>query len=541
MNCLQGKLLARLNDVESQVRLEAIKGVERFQCEVEEGEDLDEITVALLEMAKYDRVAKVRAAALDALPIMKESVDLIQDRTRDQALFVQAMAYNILAVKIDPQSIDLKKRMKMAKRGLSDQSSQVFSVFSKMVQSWYVDWCSCDLVHFLKLLDLSKWEQVSEDIIKHLLTSEVITSHHLESALKQEGMFTRDECLDGQWVFLWRVACCWLKAEWRKGPENGDFEQEVQIEEYSNLLEALLPSVDDLTDCIRKHTASGSHFQARQMIAAAADCINLSDASHRKTMDMLTKGLLAVDADSIWYQKVVSLAKAVWPDYLDFMSNTLDAVERSLGDDSASLSKCCRLSQVLKVLPRGIDTPRMYNNLVENALQAMMSIAGSDESPVSTTTAALETLSLLSIVFGPNQRVISKLLETLQGEDEDTKVEALKGLTDIAITYGVTKMNGLMPISTKSNIINLILENIPLSAAGGDIDDSEDEEVLMDINVQAIQSLSQLVYLNESWKLQGISKSLELECIIRLLTVLCTGCFRNAPEVDQILDIFFEK
>lgn len=538
---MQEKLVARLNDVEPQVRLESIKGVERFQSEVEEEGGVDEVTQAILDMARYDRVAKVRAAALDALPITKETVELIWERTRDQAVYVQAMAYNIIAVKVDPRSIEHSTRMKIAKRGLSDQSSGAFSVFTKMIRSWYVDWCGCDLVRFLGVLDLAEWEQVSEDTIKHLLDNEVITSHQLESALKQDGIFTRNESLNEQWVFLWRVVCCWMKAKWRKGTENGDFEGEVQIEQYVSLLEVLFPPVEDLIVCIKNHMASGLLFQARQMVAAAADCINFSDASHRKAMDEVTKGLFSVDADGVWYQRVVSLAKAVWPDCLDFMLNTLDAVERSLGDDSEALSKCCRLSHVLKVLPRGIELPRMHSNLAETAMQAIVFAADSDECPVSTIIAALQVLSLLSIVFGPNQKVVSKLLDSVKSEDEEIRIEALKGLTDIAMTYGVHKTNEYMPTTKNSSIISLILDNIPLHRGGSDGDDSEEVEILLAFHAQAIRSLSQLVYLNESWNLQGMSKSTELACIIRLLTVLCTKCFCDAPEVDEILGIFFEK
>ncbi|GMH37440.1 hypothetical protein BSKO_05313 [Bryopsis sp. KO-2023] len=530
---IQQAFLARLTDKESGIRSEAAKGVHRFQGG---GDEDDAVKESLMNLARSDGSAKARAAALNSLPVDDETLEVILERASDTSEVVQVMALNILHRKLDAGRLDGKQMVTTASKGLTDASEFVRTVAERMVRFWLEGWANGDPVRFVTMLDPAESEEKSEEVVTYLLAKKFITLEALCSSCGVGDTVWQGRSLDKNWVFLLRVACVWLHGECKKAPNPSDVAEQTENQATVETLDRVLPAVEHLVSSIRHHIGSGERFQVRQFVALMAGACDLNDAFQRQEVASLVKELLTIDGGKEWLSTSVSLGRVVWPDAKSFVDNALQVVEDVCTRQGGNSLHACRLvAEVFRCIGAKMAVPSRHQNLMAKLLEHLMGLVHSQEEgvPPELVATALEALPMHCLVFGIDQQVVRAVHSGWMRDEPEIQEAGFKGLMDIAQRFGIRTVTEALENS--GGFIESVLER------GIGLEDRDEDEGFSSMEVTAIKCLCRLVYFNDKWKQKGMDKATELRCLVRLVVVMCHPCTDIAPEVDQILEVFFEE
>ncbi|KAE9396732.1 hypothetical protein BT96DRAFT_921993 [Gymnopus androsaceus JB14] len=143
---LRDKLLDRLNDKETSIRSQASIALCKFygldDPEELEERDLESLSEVLLESLAYDPQPEVRKAILMNLPINKETIPHILERSRDVDTSIRKMVYNVLEKNVasgedetrtmgmtHPRALSIVQREMIVRNGLGDLAA-------KLIEKW---------------------------------------------------------------------------------------------------------------------------------------------------------------------------------------------------------------------------------------------------------------------------------------------------------------------------------------------------------------------------------------------------------------------
>lgn len=139
---LRTTLVARANDKEPSIRVQAILGLSKLmggEDEEELEEDEPSLKEIVLDMMRFDPAAEVRRVALYHLPLQPETIEHILARSRDVDSTLRKVLYsNILNNKNVPDMrvLTIGQREDLIKNGLGDREAAVRNAASGMIGGW---------------------------------------------------------------------------------------------------------------------------------------------------------------------------------------------------------------------------------------------------------------------------------------------------------------------------------------------------------------------------------------------------------------------
>ncbi|KAF7816323.1 condensin complex subunit 3 [Senna tora] len=296
----------RVGDKVPIIRTLAVRALSRFVNDSDNSDILD----LFLEVLPLEQNADVRKMIVLSLPPTSVTSQVIIDRTLDVSESVRKAAYCVLANKFPLQSLSIKLRTDILRRGLADRSIVVSKeCFKLMKDEWLTKCCNGDPLELLKYLDVETYESVSESVIEALLKAGFLKLHNGASIRQYissnsdstEGCPLNIHLMEAEVALYWRIVCKHLQSEANaKGSDAATTmgtEAEVYAAEASDkndLLEKILPeTVDDYIELVRAHTNAGANhrFTCRQLLLLGA-MFDFSDATNRRVASAFLQELM---------------------------------------------------------------------------------------------------------------------------------------------------------------------------------------------------------------------------------------------------------
>ncbi|XP_047164694.1 condensin complex subunit 3 [Vigna umbellata] len=293
-------MMVRVRDKIPVVRTFAVRALSRFVNDSVNSDILD----LYLEVLPLEQNADVRKMIVLSLPPSTATSQVIIDCTLDVSESVRKAAYCVLANKFPLQSLSIKLRTLILRRGLADRSLAVSKECFKLLKDeWLTKSCNGDPVELLKYLDVETYESVSESVMEELLKAGLVKLQNgasIQQYISSNGDRTEGDTIDcppciqlmeAEGALYWRTVCKHLQSEAHaKGSDAAatmGTEAEVYAAEASDkndLLEKILPAtVNEYIELIRAHANAGPNhrFATRQLLLLGA-MFDFSDATNRK-------------------------------------------------------------------------------------------------------------------------------------------------------------------------------------------------------------------------------------------------------------------
>ncbi|XP_062093114.1 uncharacterized protein LOC133798691 [Humulus lupulus] len=302
-------LKLRVVDKVPVIRTYAVRALSRFAIDCENSDVLD----LFLEVLPLEQSAEVRKTILLSLPPSNATSQAIIECTMDVSESVRKAAYYVLADKFPLQSLSIKLRTVILRRGLADRSTAVLKECLRlMTDEWLNKCCNGNPVQFLKYLDVETYELVGESVMQALLEAGLIQVHnsesiqqyilsHSETGEDAEDSTPNIELMEAEDALYWKMVCRHLQREAQaKGSDAASTmgtEAAVYAEEASknnDLLERILPAtVSDYIELVKAHMNAGPNyrFTSRQLVLLGA-MLDFSDSTNRKVASEFVMELL---------------------------------------------------------------------------------------------------------------------------------------------------------------------------------------------------------------------------------------------------------
>lgn len=307
---IEGMIL-RVKDKAPVVRMFAIRALSRFVNDSENTDILD----LFLEAIPLEPSAEVRKTLVLSLPPSNATSQAIIDCTLDVSDSVRKAAYCVLANKFPLQTLSIKHRTIILRRGLADRSVAVAKECLKLMRDeWLLKCCQGDPIELLKYLDVETYESVGESVMEALLKAGFVKIREDESIQHYIGPHSdKNEAgelsagtqsirlMEAEATLYWRVVCRHLQTEaHEKGSEAASTmgtEAAVYAAKASDdndLLERILPAtVSDYINLVKVHIGAGPNyrFTSRQLLLVGTS-LDFSDATNRKVARIFVQELL---------------------------------------------------------------------------------------------------------------------------------------------------------------------------------------------------------------------------------------------------------
>ncbi|KAF8026871.1 hypothetical protein BT93_F3382 [Corymbia citriodora subsp. variegata] len=307
---IEGMIL-RVKDKAPGVRMFAIRALSRFVNDSENTDILD----LFLEAIPLEPSAEVRKTLVLSLPPSNATSQAIIDCTLDVSDSVRKAAYCVLASKFPLQSLSIKHRTIILRRGLADRSVAVAKECLKLMRDeWLLKCCQGDPIELLKYLDVETYESVGESVMEALLKAGFVKIHEDQSIQNYIGSHSDQteagelsagtqniRLMEAEAALYWRVVCRHLQTEaHEKGSEAAatmGTEAAVYAAKASDdndLLERILPAtISDYISLVKVHIDAGPNyrFASRQLLLVGTS-LDFSDTTNRKFARAFVQELL---------------------------------------------------------------------------------------------------------------------------------------------------------------------------------------------------------------------------------------------------------
>ncbi|EIE21059.1 hypothetical protein COCSUDRAFT_43416 [Coccomyxa subellipsoidea C-169] len=355
---LLATMLARLRDKQPAIRCQAALALARLADPGKAGDFADDaVTGSYLKLLSIEKNKDVRKAVLHSLSAARCSLPEILNRTRDISDEVRKMAYAAIRDRVPLEFLSLEQRACLIRRGLGERKAAVRDCAVALMCHWLNVDASGSVPSLLRLLDVHKAEEEAEQVLLALIACGRLQPAALsEEATEGDAGLRRapgSGCMSDELALMWRVICTWLQdegsAKGRAAAAASGAVADVEAARASDALEALeatLPAAaEHLMALVAEHAAAGagSGFAARQLLAIAACCVDLSDAAARKAASELVQSILgdreaAPAQDRAMAAAVMRLAGQVAGSPSELAALTLDAIADCLHLQEASLN-----------------------------------------------------------------------------------------------------------------------------------------------------------------------------------------------------------
>lgn len=300
----------KVGDKVSVIRTFAVRSLSRFVNDSDNSDILD----LLLEVLPLEQNADVRKTIVLSLPPSNATSQAIIDCTLDVSESVRKAAYCVLANKFPLQSLSIKHRTMILKRGLADRSEAVSKECLKLMKDhWLAKHCNGNPIELLKYLDVETYELVGESVMAALLKEglvkpsdgqsmrEYISSADVETEGDSSHCTQRIQLMEAEVALYWKIACRHLQMEAEaKGSDAAatmGTEAAVYAAEASDtndLLERILPAtLSDYVDLVKTHIDAGANYRfASRQLLLLGEMLDFSDATIRKVASAFVQDLL---------------------------------------------------------------------------------------------------------------------------------------------------------------------------------------------------------------------------------------------------------
>ncbi|XP_057972406.1 uncharacterized protein LOC131160592 isoform X2 [Malania oleifera] len=309
INCMK----KRVEDKIPIIRIFAVRALSRFANDSENSDILE----LFLEALSLEQNAEVRKTIVLSLPPSNMTSSAVIDCTLDVSESVRKAAYCVLANKLPLQSLSIKLRAVILRRGFADRSSTVRKECLKLLKDeWLEKCCNGDPLELLKYFDVETYELVGESVMGALLKDGLVKVKDGQGIQRfkvlisegSEGHCNSDsdvQLMEPEVALYWRTVCWHLQTEaQQKGSDAATTmgtEAAVYAAEASSnneLLERILPAtVSDYVELVKAHLdaviVSGPNyrFASRQLLLLGA-MLDFSDSTNRKVASAFVQELL---------------------------------------------------------------------------------------------------------------------------------------------------------------------------------------------------------------------------------------------------------
>lgn len=200
---LQNALIKRIRDRESNVRVQAVIALSRFQAPPEDEEDDEEsedesatkVTEVLLHLLSHDPSPEVRRAVLHNLTQARATLPFLLERARDLDPILRRQIYSTIIPAINGfKPLSISKRNKLLKWGLKDRDESVRRAAQKMFAVDWLNLANGSILELLQRLDIVN-SSIGEDVmtaffqIRHEFVSQSVFDELFWSTLNPESAF----------------------------------------------------------------------------------------------------------------------------------------------------------------------------------------------------------------------------------------------------------------------------------------------------------------------------------------------------------------
>jgi condensin complex subunit 3 len=303
IDCMQ----RRMQDKVPIIRVYAVRALARFANDIENVNIVDLYKEALVS----EQNAEVRKMLVLSIPPSNATALDIIERTLDVNDSVRKAAYRVLANKFPLQSLSIKLRTTILRRGLADRVPAVTTECIKMMKdAWLAKCCEGDPIALLKYLDVETNESVGEAVMEELLKAGVVQikdGQSLREFFIAENEANNDNCsqkvklMDAETALYWRMLCRHLHWEAQEKGSDAASTQGAEAVVYAaaaadknELLDRVLPStVAEYVQLVEAHLLAGSNYRfvSRQLVLLGL-MLDFSDAASRKVASSLLQKLL---------------------------------------------------------------------------------------------------------------------------------------------------------------------------------------------------------------------------------------------------------
>ncbi|XP_024186830.1 condensin complex subunit 3 isoform X1 [Rosa chinensis] len=303
-------MMLRAGDKIPVIRTVAVRALSRFASDCENSDIVD----LFLEMLPVEQIVEVRKTIVLSLPPSNATAQAIIDCTLDVSESVRKAAYCVLASKFPLQSLSIKHRTLILRRGLADRSLAVSKECLKLMKDeWLNKCCNGDPLVLLKYLDVETYEMVGESVAGALLKGgeirvpegESIRQYILSNSERAEEDSERCtpniQLMEAEVALYWRMICRHLQMEAQEKGSDAASTMGTEAAVYAaeatdnnDLLERILPAtISDYIDLVKSHIDAGSNyrFACRQLLLLGA-MLDFSDTSNRKVASTFVLELL---------------------------------------------------------------------------------------------------------------------------------------------------------------------------------------------------------------------------------------------------------
>ncbi|WJX31033.1 hypothetical protein P8452_19512 [Trifolium repens] len=541
----------RVRDKIHVVRTFAVRALSRF---VNDSSNID-ILDLFLEMLPLEQNADVRKMIVLSLPPSSATSQVIIDCTLDVSESVRKAAYCVLANKFPLQSLSIKLRTIILRRGLSDRSVGVSKECFKLLKDeWLIKCCNGDPLELLKYLDVETYESVSESVMEALLKAGLVKLKNgasIQQFISSNGDTAEGEAvpcppnivlMEAEAALYWRTVCKHLQSEAHAlgsdAAATAGTEAEVYAAEASDkndLLEKILPAtVDEYIELVSAHIVAGSNhrFACRQLLLLGA-MFDFSDTSYRKAASMFLQGLmskppehevdnegnvvvigdgLSFGGDTEWAEAIAKLARKVHAAPGEFEEVVLAIVEK--------LAQPCRertadyvqwihtLSLIGLLLKNAVSMRFLQGKAIEpdELLQSLL-LPGAKQSHLDVQRIAVRCLGLFGLLERkPNAELLKQLRISYIRGPHLISIEACKALTDLVMWHGPQEVDRVLNHDIPSQVNSDKNCFCPVNFSDSEVDSNSNVDTL-DLLYGGIE--------NENWA--NPLTSSEDECIYAIL------------------------
>ncbi|EEB08525.1 condensin complex non-SMC subunit Cnd3 [Schizosaccharomyces japonicus yFS275] len=184
---LRSKLLLRVRDKESTVRVEAAIALSRLQDQDETDEN--EVRDTLLFLLQSDPSVDVRRAVLLNVEVSNKTLPFILERARDVDPKNRRIVYAKVLPKIgDFRYLNIRKRIRILKWGLKDRDETVQLAAAQMLSTSWISNANNNLLELLERLDVVNNEEIAVLVLENFfkLRPEIFKDLQFEESFWKE-------------------------------------------------------------------------------------------------------------------------------------------------------------------------------------------------------------------------------------------------------------------------------------------------------------------------------------------------------------------
>ncbi|GLJ51847.1 hypothetical protein SUGI_1101390 [Cryptomeria japonica] len=519
IDCMQ----RRMQDKVPIVRVYAIRALARF------ANDVDNANIVNLykEALSSEQNAEVRKMLVLSLPPSNDTALDIIERTLDVNDSVRKAAYRVLANKFPLQSLSIKLRTTILRRGLADRVPAVTAECVKMMKdAWLLKCCEGDPIALLRYLDVETNELVGEAVMQELLKAGMI---HIkegqslrqflvsENEANEDSGLQRVKLMDAETSFFWRMLCSHLQSEAQVKGSDAALTQGAEAVVYAaaaadtnELLDRVLPeTVTEYVELVEAHLLAGPNyrFASRQLLLLGL-MLDFSDAASRKVASSFLQKLLhkpiehVIDeddgkdvvigdginlgGDKEWARAVSELAKKVHAssgEFEDVLATVVAELGRPCREGGADFLQWMHCLAVTGLVLESVKSLRALQGKAIEASEILhgLLLPAAKYINVEVRRAAVRCLGVYGIrEKKPGEQVVRQLRLSFCNGPSPVRVMAAKALFDLCMWHSPTVVDIAIGIGPGLGCVSQP-HGVETDGAGEVIDDGDSGLIILNL------------------------------------------------------------